>query len=245
MINATLETDMTVIDKPHSTNSDPSLSYAKRPLTLQAGDRLTRAEFERRYKALPKIKQAELIEGVVFMPSPVHFHAHSQPHGQIMGWLFPYSASTPKVLIGDNATLRLDTENEVQPDAALFIKGGKCKISDDDYLEGAPELIVEIAASSVSYDLYDKLKIYRRNGVQEYVVWQVNDNRVDWFELNEGQYLPLAPGANGIIKSKVFPGLNLAVNDLLEGNMANVLVELQKGLASEEHTKFVEKLKNM
>lgn len=159
-----------------------------------------------------------------------------------MGWLFPYSASTPNVLIGDNATLRLDTENEVQPDAALFIKGGKCKISDDDYLEGAPELIVEIAASSVSYDLYDKLKIYRRNGVQEYVVWQVNDNRVDWFELNEGQYLPLTPDANGVIKSKVFPGLNLAVHDLLEGEMANVLAELQKGLASEEHVKFMQGL---
>ena len=233
---------MTILDKPRPANSEPPLLYPKRPLTLQTGYRLTRAEFERRYKAQPKIKQAELIEGVVFMPSPVHFHAHSQPHGQIMGWLFPYSASTPNVLIGDNATLRLDTENEVQPDAALFIKNGKCKISEDDYLEGAPELIVEIAASSVSYDLFDKLKIYRRNGVQEYVVWQVNDKRVDWFELVEGQYLPLVPDANGIIKSKVFPGLNLAVNDLLEGNMAKVLDELQKGLASEEHVKFMQGL---
>lgn len=233
---------MTILDKPRPANSEPPLLYPKRPLTLQTGDRLTRAEFERRYKAQPKIKQAELIEGVVFMPSPVHFHAHSQPHGQIMGWLFPYSASTPDVLIGDNATLRLDAENEVQPDGALFIKNGKCKISEDDYLEGAPELIVEIAASSVSYDLFDKLKIYRRNGVQEYVVWQVNDKRVDWFELVEGQYLPLVPDANGIIKSKVFPGLNLAVNDLLEGNMAKVLDELQKGLASEEHVKFMQGL---
>lgn len=233
---------MTIVDKPRSTNSDPSFSYTKRPLTLQAGDRLTRAEFERRYKALPKIKKAELIEGVVFMPSPVHFQAHSQPHSDIITWVGFYKASTPNLQTGDNATLRLDTENEVQPDAALFIKGGKCKISDDDYLEGAPELIVEIAASSVSYDLYDKLKIYRRNGVQEYVVWQVNDKRLDWFELNEGQYLPLTPDANGIIKSKVFPGLNLAVNDLLEGDMAKVLAELQKGLASEEHVKFVERV---
>ena len=233
---------MTIVDKPRPTNSDPSFSYTKRPLTLQAGDRLTRAEFERRYKALPKIKKAELIEGVVFMPSPVHFQAHSQPHSAIISWLVFYKASTLNLQTGSNPTLRLDTENEVQPDAALFIKGGKCKISDDDYLEGAPELIVEIAASSVSYDLYDKLKIYRRNGVQEYVVWQVNDKRLDWFELNEGQYLPLAPDANGIIKSKVFPGLNLAVNDLLEGDMAKVLAELQKGLASEEHVKFVERV---
>ncbi|MBI4631119.1 MAG: Uma2 family endonuclease, partial [Chloroflexi bacterium] len=160
---------MTIVDKPRPTNSDPSLSYTKRPPTLQTGDRLTRAEFERRYKSLPKIKNAELIEGVVFMPSPVHFQSHSQPHSDIVTWLGFYKASTPNLQTGDNATLRLDAENEVQPDAALFIKGGKCKISDDDYLEGAPELIVEIAASSVSYDLFDKLKIYRRNRVQEYV----------------------------------------------------------------------------
>lgn len=235
---------MTIVDKPRPTNSDPSFSYTKPPPTLQAGDRLTRAEFERRYKALPKIKQAELIEGVVFIPSPVHFQSHSQPHSAIISWLVFYKASTLNLQTGSNPTLRLDAENEVQPDALLFIKGGKCKISDDDYLEGAPELIVEIAASSVSYDLYDKLKIYRRNGVQEYVVWQVNDKRLDWFELNEGQYLPLTPDANGIIKSKVFPGLNLAVNDLLEGDIAKVLAELQKGLASEEHIKFVERLKS-
>lgn len=245
MIAASLETDMTIADKPRSTNSDSSFSYTKRPPSLQAGDRLTRAEFERRYKALPKIKKAELIEGVVFMPSPVHFQSHGQPHSDIITWLGIYKASTPNLQTGDNATLRLDTENEVQPDAALFIKGGKCTISGDDYLEGAPELIVEIAASSVSYDLFDKIKIYRRNGVQEYVVWQVNDKRVDWFELNEGQYTPLAPDSNGVIKSKVFPGLSLAVSDLLEGNMANVLAELQKGLASEEHVKFVERVKSL
>lgn len=231
---------MTVIDKPLSTAS----TSTKRVPTLQSGDRLTRAEFERRYKTMSRVNKAELIEGVVFMPSPVHFQAHSRPHSDIVTWLGFYKASTPNLQTGDNATLRLDADNEVQPDAALFIKGGKCKISDDDYLEGAPELIVEIAASSVSYDLFDKLKIYRRNGVQEYVVWQVNDKRLDWFELIEGQYLPLAPDANGIIKSKVFPGLNLAVNDLLESSMAAVLAELQKGLASEEQANFVRGLKS-
>ena len=208
---------MTIVDKPRPTNSDPSFSYTKRPLTLQAGDRLTRAEFERRYKALPKIKKAELIEESSSCRHQFIFKLiANRIVTSLLGWVF---IKPPPLIYKQATTPRCawTPENEVQPDAALFIKGGKCKISDDDYLGGAPELIVEIAASSVSYDLYDKLKIYRRNGVQEYVVWQVNDKRLDWFELNEGQYLPLTPDANGIIKSKVFPGLNLAVNDLLEG----------------------------
>jgi Uma2 family endonuclease len=142
---------------------------------LENGDRLTRREFERRYQARPDIKKAELIEGVVYMPSPVHFRSHSEPHGWIIGWLVAYCAGTPGVRLGDNATVRLDRDNEVQPDALLRIEpeaGGSSRISEDDYVEGAPELIVEIAATSASYDLHDKLQVYRRNGVREYVVWQ-------------------------------------------------------------------------
>ena len=135
---------------------------------LEGGDRLTRAEFERRYEAMPHIKKAELIEGVVFMPSPVHYSSHSKPHAYIIGWLAFYCSSTPNVDLGDNATVRLDMDNEVQPDALLRLdaaQGGTSHLSDDDYLEGPPELIVEIAASSASYDLHDKLNVYRRNGL--------------------------------------------------------------------------------
>ena len=93
-----------------------------------------------------------------------------------------------------------------------------------------------------SYDLHDKLRAYRRNSVQEYIVWQVYDRKIDWFELKEGEYLPLAPEVEGVIHSKVFPGLRLAVERLLEGDLAAVLAELQKGLATPEHGAFVEKL---
>ena len=112
---------------------------------LQNGDHLTRDEFERRYDALPHLKKAELIEGVVYMPSPVRQRRHGRPHLHVNTWLGTYEASTPGVEAGDNSTIRLDLDNEPQPDALLFIdpaRGGQARISADDYLEGAPELVV-------------------------------------------------------------------------------------------------------
>lgn len=151
---------------------------------LEQGDRLSRAEFERRYHAMPHLKKAELIEGVVYMPSPFRQKRHAGPHTDAIGWLHIYKSATPGIDTGDNATVRLDLDNEAQPDAILFIEpehGGQVRISDDDYIENAPELVVEIASSSASYDLDPKLKVYRRNGVQEYIVWRVLDGELDWF----------------------------------------------------------------
>lgn len=212
---------------------------------LESGDRLTRQEFERRYHAMPHIKKAELIEGVVYVASPVRARSHGQPHAAIVGWLMVYKAATPGVSLADNATVRLDTDNEPQPDALLRLGsevGGNSQISDDDYIEGAPELIAEIAASSASYDLNDKLNAYRRNGVQEYIVWQIYENHLDWFRLQEGRYVSLEPDAAGVIRSQVFPGLWLCVTALQEGNLAQVLAVLQEGLQAAEHQAFVERL---
>lgn len=211
-------------------------------LPLENGDRLTREEFERRYDAMPRLKKAELIEGVVYMGSPVRV-THGTPHAQIMGWLFNYSIDTPGVQVADNTTVRLDRDNEPQPDALLRIEqGGRSTISEDGYLEGAPELIVEIATSSASYDLRDKLRVYRRNEVQEYLVWQVFDRRFDWFQWQAGDYVLLAPDAEGIMRSRVFPGLWLAVEALLAGDLAAVRRFLDLGLATEEHATFVRQL---
>jgi Uma2 family endonuclease len=212
---------------------------------LESGDRLTRYEFEHRYQAMPYIKKAELIEGVVYVASPVRMANHGRPHAALVGWLMVYKAATPGVDLGDNATVRLDADNEPQPDALLRIEpevGGNSRISDDDYVEGVPELIAEIAASSASYDLNDKLNAYRRNGVQEYIVWQIYENRLNWFSLQEGRYVTLEPDGVGVIRSQIFPGLWLAVNALREGGLAEVLAVLQQGLQTAEHQAFVEHL---
>lgn len=225
----------------HPTPSD-SPSYI---LPLESGDRLTRPEFERRYNAMPNVKKAELIEGVVYVASPLRFEPDAEPHGNLMIWLGIYKVATPGVRLGDNPTVRLDLDNEPQPDAILLIDaacGGLSHLGTDGYVEGAPELVAEVAASSASKDLYDKKRAYRRNGIQEYIVWQVFDSTVSWFNLQNGEYVALIPNASGIIQSQVFPGLWLDVSALVAGNMQQVLAVLQKGLSSVEHQMFIQQL---
>ncbi len=212
---------------------------------LENGDRLNRYEFERRYNAMPHLKKAELIEGIVYMPAALRFRSHGQPHSCIMTWLGNYQVATPGVELGIEPTVRLDLDNEPQPDAVLLISehaGGQARISEDDYIEGAPELIVEVAASSVAIDLHAKKQAYRRNGVKEYMVWQVLDQRLDWFYLQEGEYIQLSADESSVIKSLVFPGLWLAIEDLLAGRMQQVLAVLQQGLLCAGHETFVRSL---
>ncbi|WP_066383532.1 Uma2 family endonuclease [Anabaena sp. CA = ATCC 33047] len=212
---------------------------------LENGDKLTRYEFERRYKATPDVRKAELIEGIVYiMPAAVRFRSHGQPHGWMLTWLGTYEAATPGVALGVEPTVRLDLDNEPQPDAVLLITpeaGGQTRLSEDDYIEGAPELVVEIAASSVAIDLHAKKQAYRRNGVKEYIVWQVQEQKLSWFYLEQGEYLELVADDDGIMRSRVFPGLWLAVAELLAGNMQTVLTVVQTGLQSAEHQAFVNK----
>ena len=212
---------------------------------LQNGDRLTRDEFERRYEAMPDVKKAELIGGTVYMAPPVHASGHGEPHAHLMTWLGTYAAATPGLQVADNATIRLDLDNEPQPDGLLRIEedaGGQSRISDDDYVEGPSELIVEVAHSSAAYDLHDKKQAYRRNGVQEYLVWQIEETRVDWFVLEGGEYLSLSPGEEGLVRSRVFPGLVLDVDALLEKRYDAVLTVLQEQTGTEAHQAFIEQL---
>ena len=223
-----------------------ALNGAEASPPLENGDRLTRAEFERRYEAMPRLKKAELVEGVVYLQPTVRCLEHGQPVSALTTWLGGYSAVTPEAGGARGTTVRLDFDNEVQPDVLLRLeRGGRSEIGPDGYVEGAPELVVEVAASSASYDLHDKLRAYRRNGVQEYVVWRVLDGALDWLILREGSYEQLSPDQAGVVRSEVFPGLWLAVPALLAGDLAAVLATLQEGLASPEHTAFVARLRTL
>jgi Uma2 family endonuclease len=213
---------------------------------LENGDRLTRHEFERRYEAMPHLKKAELIEGVVYVASPVRHKYHGRQHRHLLTWLGVYEAGTPGVEGGASSTVRLDPKNEPQPDCVFFIlpeHGGQVQIDEDGYIQGAPDLVAEVTASTASYDLHDKLEAYRRNGVREYVVCRVFDRQVDWFVLREGRYEPLAPAPDGSLRSTVFPGLWLDPAALLRGDLAAVLALVQQGLASPEHAEFVARLR--
>lgn len=211
---------------------------------LENGDRLSRPEFERRYAVNSHIKKAELIEGTVYVASPLRFEPHAEPHSNLGIWLGIYKTFTPKVRLGDTPTLRLDLDNEPQPDLVLFLEqSGQVVISADGYLEGTPELIVEVAASSAAIDSGTKKRTYLRNGVQEYIIWQSYEKRVDWFQLVEGEYQLMLLDETGVIRSNIFPGLWLSVNELLNGNMIAVLETVQAGIRSPEHQAFVETLR--
>ena len=179
------------------------------------------------------------------MPSPVRLFRHGRPHSHFVTCLGTYEAGTAGVLGGDNSTARLDLDNEPQPDALLLIdprRGGQARISADDYIEGAPELVAEVAASNVSIALGSKLHVYRRTGVREYIVWRVLERELDWFVLREGAYERLQPGGDGVYRSEIFPGLWLDATALLRGDLATVLAMVQRGIASPEHAVFVAKL---
>ena len=212
---------------------------------LELGDRLTRDEFERRYNTMPNLKKAELIEGVVYMAAAaVKFEGHAHEHNHLNVWLGLYASETGGVVAGDNSSLKLDLDNMPQPDCLLMQLpefGGQADIVDG-YIEGAPEWVGEVSSSTVSLDLHAKLNVYRRNGVREYFVWRTQDEEIDWFVLREGQFERLPPDADGILRSRQFPGLWLDPEAMTSGRLKRVIEVLQQGLASPEHTAFVERL---
>jgi Uma2 family endonuclease len=213
---------------------------------LQPGDRLTRSEFLRRYAAMPEQAKAERIEGIVYMPAAaVTAEFHGKPHAYVLGWLTNYVVATPGVDVADNSTIELDMDNDPQPDACLMVlpaSGGSTKLNAKGYIVGSPELIVEITASSESYDLGTKLNAYRRNGVREYVVWRTYDGEIDWFILRDGEYQRLAQDAEATYKSEAFPGLWLKADAMIRHDLVKVWATLQHGTSSDVHAEFVKRL---
>ena len=203
-------------------------AHAESFVSLETGDHLTREEFHRRYSARPDIKKAELIDGVVYVPSPLRGDHHGEPHANVMLWLGYYAMQVPGVRCMDNTTLLLDGGVEAQPDAMLWRpEDGGPRINAQGFVEGPPQLIVEVAASSTSYDLREKKEAYRRNGVREYVVWRVLDKAIDWFRLRDGRYLTVEPDASGLIESEPFPGLRLHVASMLAGDLTAVVAAIR------------------
>lgn len=212
---------------------------------LESGDHLTRDEFERRYAAMPGQVKAELIGGRVYVASPSRYPQHGGPQFDLILWLGTYRLATPGVEGADNTTVRLDDENEPRPDGVLFISadcGGQCRIDDEGYIIGAPEFIAEVASSSASYDLHDKLEVYRAAGVQEYVVWRVTDQAIDWFAREDDKFVRLEADKQGTICSRVLPGLWLDGMAMLRREMPAVMACLQQGLATADHADFVRRL---
>lgn len=211
---------------------------------LEAGDHLNQATFHARYAAMPLNFRAELIGGVVFVPSPLRSE-HGESHALVIGWLTNYWIATPGTRVRDNATAILGDDSEPQPDAALIIEpesGGQTSISEDGYATGPPELIVEVASNSESIDLHAKRRDYEQAGVLEYMVVVLRQRVVRWFVLQDGTYRDMEADTRGMFKSSVFPGLWLDAPALLQGDGRQVMATLQQGLETPEHAAFVQQL---
>ena len=205
---------------------------------LETGAHLSASEFLRRYEAMPDVKKAELINGIVYMTSPVRLDLHGEPDNLLQTWLGTYSIATAGVRAATNSTTRLSADDVPQPDGLLRILpecGGQARLDAKGYLQGAPELVVEIAASSASIDTREKLASYRRAGVREYLIWRTEDGAVDWWSLEEDEYRPLPVDSMGVMRSKVFPGLWLDTLALLAEDGAKLMARLHEGLSTEEH----------
>lgn len=213
------------------------------PPPFQAGDRLTREEFIHRWEFHPEIKFAELIGGVVYMPSPLT-RQHGVTDNLVGGWLFSYHAETPGTEAGSNVTTFMEGEETPQPDQYLRILpefGGRSG-EEGKYLQGSPELLVEISVSSVSIDMNQKYDLYERAGVVEYLTILMYEREIRWHRLGAKGYQRIKPVSDTIWKSRVFPGLWLDGAALLASDAAAMLTTLRKGLRSPEHGTFVRKL---
>ena len=209
---------------------------------LLPGQRLTRDEFLRRWEAMPELKLAELVGGIVYMPSPLSLE-HGETDGLFGGWLFLYRAATPGCMNGNNTTWLL-LQDAPQPDLHLRILpeyGGRSRV-ERRYGSGAPELLLEVSLSRAHYDLHEKLDLYRAAGVQEYLVILPEEQEVRWHRLVGDAYELLPADADGVLRSVVFPGLWLNVPAALADDAAQLIATLNQGLASPEHAAFVAQL---
>jgi Uma2 family endonuclease len=192
---------------------------------------------------MPPGCRAELIGGIVFMPSPMR-RSHSRLHQAVNAWLLDYERATPGTEAHDNATTILGEASEPQPDAFLLIAvpgQGQTRV-EDDYIHGPPELVVEVATSHESIDLHLKRADYEAAGVREYVVVLMRQQRLVWLVRRDRAFEELAPGPDGVLRSEVFPGLWLDPAALLRLDKQRLSEVLHQGLATPEHAAFVARL---
>jgi Uma2 family endonuclease len=210
---------------------------------LVRGDFLSRDEFLRRWEAMPHIKRAELIRGVVYMPSPLSLE-HGDVEHYVGTWLGVYQAATPGCRGSHNATWLMGEDDAPQPDLSLRILpdyGGQSRV-EGRYAAGALEFLAEVCISSTAYDLHQKLQLYQESGVREYLAVLMREREIRWHQLAGDHFEVLPLPQDGVYRSAVFAGLWLDAAALLAGDLTRVLAVLNDGLRSPEHTAFVEQL---
>ena len=210
---------------------------------LRQGEHLTPDEFLRRWDAMPDVRLAELIDGIVHMPSPLSvIHAELEP--RLSGWLWAYCLFTHGCALRGNVTTRMSHDSVPQPDLSLTIPaelGGQSRL-EGEYPSGAPELIIEVSHSTFARDSGVKKRLYARSGVREYLIVRPGKRQILWQELVNGKFQLIAPDSDGLYRSRVFPALWLDAEALWNNDLKALYAVVERGAATEEHQAFLRKL---
>jgi Uma2 family endonuclease len=209
---------------------------------LENGERMGQAEFHRRYKLYPGDEKIELVGGIVYVTSPLRW-PHATYHEELGFLLGLYRRATPGTDLGHDATAILGEDSEPRPDLTFRILpecGGQSWLDDEGYVQGTPELLAEIALSSRSLDMNRKREDYEAAGVGEYLVLCVEEGELHWFDFRSGR--PLRANREGVLRSRVFPGLWVDGPALLARDSARLRDVIEQGLASRDHAAFVQRL---
>jgi Uma2 family endonuclease len=208
---------------------------------MHNGDHMKQPEFHFAYSSMPENYRAELIGGVVFEPSPVSY-SHARNDNMFHDLITQYAKKSKLAEVAPNATVILSEDDEVQPDVLLRLPeelGGRSRLVGK-FLEGAPELVAEIAYSSRAIDLHLKKQRYAKAGVIEYLVFCIEPKKLHWFRLQEEK--GIKRNGDGTFCSKVFPGLWINEPALIEANSERADEILAEGLNSEEFNDFKNQL---
>jgi len=207
---------------------------------LIEGRRLDQPAFHALYEATPPGTRAELVGGVVYMPSPVG-REHAKALGPAIVWLSYYAECTPGVELLVNATTILGWKSEPQPDGLLRVLpecGGRTS-NEQSYVRGAPELIIEVSKATRYVDLGPKLADYEQAGVLEYIVRALDPDEVFLFRQMQGTLIQHPLDEDGLYRLTSFPGLWLDPQALLAGDTRRLRAVVDLGLATPEHAGFV------
>lgn len=218
-------------------------SVTDSPAMLIEGQRLDQPTFHALYEAMPPGTRAELVGGVVYMPSPVG-RAHGKAQVPVIVWLSYYAENTPGAEVLDNATTILGWKSELQPDGLLRVlpeRGGRTS-NERGFVRGAPELIIEVSKATRYVDLGPKLADYEQAGVLEYVVRALDPDEVFLFRQEQGTLIERPLDEDGLYRLTSFPGLWLDPQALIEGDTRRLRAVVDLGLATPEHAEFVARL---
>ena len=170
-----------------------------------------RITFEEYLDSLTEESKGDLFDGLLYMQTPP-----SDAHEEIFGFLFDILRNyvlekNLGVVRGSRTAIRFAEEHGTQPDI-VFISNARRHLIYPYYIDGAPEVVVEILSPSTrKLDRGKKMALYAENGVLEY--WQVDpeDQTAKFLRNNDGVWAPMPVGGDGIFHSEAISGFWLNV----------------------------------